>query len=117
MRGADEILFCSKKMTELQWQFCAESSALLPDKMIEALAGEKRVCLLRKGERLFAFAASCPHAGAPLCEGRVDAKGRVVCPLHGYRFNPANGYNASGEGYKLKTYPVKEEEGRIFVQL
>jgi 3-phenylpropionate/trans-cinnamate dioxygenase ferredoxin subunit len=36
--------------------------------------------------------------------------------MHKYRFNPANGYNTSGEGYKLKTYPVKEEEGRIFVE-
>lgn len=84
---------------------------------MEVPAGEKRVCLLRKAGLVFAFAATCPHAGARLCEGWPDAQGRVVCPLHQYRFNPANGYNTSGEGYKLKTYPVKEEDGRIFVQL
>lgn len=92
------------------------SEGLMPGKITELTIDEKRICLLRRDGRVFAFAATCPHAGAPLCEGWVDAQGRIVCHLHSYRFNPANGYNVSGEGYKLKTYPVKEEEGRIFVQ-
>ena len=98
------------------WHFCIHTEDLLPDTITEVLAGEKRVCLLRKQNTLCAFAATCPHAGSRLCEGWLDAQGRVVCREHKYRFNPANGYNTSGEGYKLKTYPVKEEEGRIFVQ-
>ncbi len=117
MRYADEIFFCGKKMTDITWHTCAESGELAEGVMKEAQAADKRICLLRKGGRLFAFAATCPHASAPLCEGRVDVQGRVVCPLHGYRFNPANGHNTSGEGYKLGTYPAKEEDGRIFVQL
>ncbi len=98
------------------WHECALANELEEQRMTELVVGEKRICLLRRKGTLFAFAATCPHAGARLCEGRVDPQGRIVCPLHSYRFNPANGYNASGEGYKLKTYPVKEEEGRIFVQ-
>lgn len=27
----------------------------------------------------------CPHMGAPLCAGRVDGDGRIVCPWHGLR--------------------------------
>lgn len=98
------------------WQLC-DVTQLPIDKVTEVFAGEKRICLLRNARGLFAFAATCPHSGAKLYEGRTDSQGRIVCPLHGYRFNPANGYNTSGEGYKLKTYPVKEEEGHIFVQL
>ena len=100
----------------LPWHPCIDAASLMPGRITEVLAGEKRVNLLRRDDRLFAFAALCPHAGAPLCDGRIDPLGRIVCPLHGYRFNPANGHNTSGEGYKLKTYPVKEAEGRIFVQ-
>ncbi len=99
------------------WQACTASGEVPEGQMKEVSIGDKRICVLRKGDKLLAFAATCPHAGAPLCEGRVDVQGRIVCPLHGYRFNPANGHNTSGEGYKLRTYPVKEEEGRIFVQL
>ncbi len=101
---------------ELSWHLCIGADSLSANKITEIQAGEKRICLLRKGNQLFAFAATCPHAGTRLCEGWIDAQGRVVCPQHKYRFNPANGYNTSGEGYRLKTFPVKEEEGCIFVQ-
>ena len=101
---------------DLSWHLCTDAESILPNKITEVLADEKTICLLRKDNQIYAFPALCPHAGGKLCEGWVDAQGRVVCPVHKYRFNPANGYNTSGEGYKLKTYPVKEEDGRIFVQ-
>ena len=103
-------------MQTASWHYCVEAETLLPGKITEVLAGERVVCLLRRDEKVYAFVPLCPHAGGRLCDGWIDPQGRVVCPLHKYRFNPANGYNTSGEGYKLKTYPVKEEEGRIFVQ-
>lgn len=86
-------------------------------KLIEATAGNKKIGLLRRGEEIFAFATLCPHAGAPLCDGRLDARGHIVCPLHGYRFNPANGYNSSGEGYKLTTFKTMVKDGKLFVYL
>jgi nitrite reductase/ring-hydroxylating ferredoxin subunit len=72
---------------------------------------------LKRGNEIFAFAATCPHAGARLCEGWIDAQGRIVCQLHSYRFDPANGRNTSGEGYKLRTYPVEQRNGSIFIGL
>lgn len=87
------------------------------DKIIEVSAGEKKVCLLKKEEKICAFAATCPHQGAPFCDGWIDAQGRIVCHLHKYRFDPANGRNTSGEGYKLRTYPVEIREGKIFIGL
>jgi 3-phenylpropionate/trans-cinnamate dioxygenase ferredoxin subunit len=81
----------------------------------EVNIGDKQIGLLKKGESLFAFSATCPHTGAPLCEGWLDARGHIVCPLHKYKFNPANGYNSSGEGYKLRTYPVEIRDGEFFV--
>ena len=90
----------------------------LPEAVItEATAGDKRICLLKKQEDIFAFAATCPHQTTKLCEGWLDAQGRVVCPMHKYRFDPANGRNTSGEGYKLKTYPVEIREGSIYIGL
>ena len=103
-------------MMDANWHYCLDSDQLPPNKITEVDAAGKIVCLLRRNGVLNAFAATCPHAGGRLCEGWLDAQGRVVCALHKYRFNPMNGYNTSGEGYKLKTYLVKEEEGRIFVQ-
>lgn len=103
-------------MPDLPWHFCARLEDLTEAKISELPVGGKQICLLLNNQALYAFAATCPHAGAKLCEGWLDAQARIVCPLHKYRFNPANGHNSSGEGYKLKTYRVKEEEGSIFVQ-
>ena len=100
----------------VQWHEGPLLAVLSDDLPQEFAFPDKRVGLLRRGEAVFAFAATCPHAGAPLCDSRLDAKGHLICPLHRYRFNPVNGYNSSGEGYKLKTFPVRLEEGRIFVQ-
>ncbi len=77
----------------------------------------KRIAFLRKGTAVYAFAAICPHGGARFCDGWTDYAGRIVCPLHKYKFNPANGYNTSGEGYKLKTYPVEIKEDIVYIGL
>lgn len=92
-------------------------SAFPENKLTETVVENKIVALLRRGNDIFAFAATCPHAGGRLCDGWVDMEGRIVCPLHKYRFDPANGRNTSGEGYKLKTYPVEIREENIYVGL
>jgi len=81
----------------------------------EFMAGAKKIALLKIADRVYAFAATCPHAGAPMCDGWVNSLGRLVCPLHKYNFDPATGRNTTGEGYKLFTYPIEERNGEIFV--
>lgn len=93
------------------------AAALEENKMQEFNISEKRVGLLKKGRTIYAFSATCPHTSAPLCEGWLDAKGNIVCPLHKYRFDPANGRNVSGEGYKLRIYPVEVKEDLIYIGL
>ncbi len=90
-------------------------SAVAENKLIEVTIGIRRIGLLKRGEKVYAFTAACPHAGSPLCEGWVDALGRIVCPDHKYRFDPTNGRNTTGEGYKLFTYPVEIRADEIFV--
>ena len=90
-------------------------STLQERTLTEVRVGEKRIGLLKRKNTIYAFTAACPHAGGSLCEGWVDARGRIVCPDHKYHFDPANGRNTSGEGYKLFTYPVEIRGEEIFV--
>jgi nitrite reductase/ring-hydroxylating ferredoxin subunit len=92
-------------------------SALEDNSLEEVVVGGKKIGLMKKGETVFAFAATCPHSGAPLCDGWLDARGHIVCPLHKYKFNPVNGYNSTGEGYKLRTFPVELRDGEFYVGL
>jgi 3-phenylpropionate/trans-cinnamate dioxygenase ferredoxin subunit len=92
-------------------------AALEDSKPKEVSVGEKHIGLLKNGDAIYAFAATCPHSGAPLCDGWLDARGHIVCPLHKYKFNPANGYNSTGEGYKLRTFPIEIRDSEYFVGL
>lgn len=91
------------------------ASGLEENKLTEIAVATKKIGLLKRNNAVYAFTALCPHAGAPLCEGWLDPLGRIVCPDHKYRFDPANGRNTSGEGYKLFTYRVEIRGDEIFV--
>lgn len=73
------------------------------------------ICIGKYQDALFAFAYKCPHAGGLLAEGYIDALGNVVCPVHRYKYNMANGRNTSGEGYYLKHWPVEIREDGVYV--
>ena len=70
----------------------------------------KKICCTLHGGRLFAFAYKCPHASGIMADGMIDGAGNIVCPVHRYKFSLRNGYNTSGEGYYLKTYPIEQRE-------
>lgn len=93
------------------------AASLEEGKVTEAVVGPRTIALLLRREQVLAFSPTCPHSGARLCEGWLDAMGRIVCPLHQYRFDPSNGRNTSGEGYKLRTFPVEVRDGYIYVGL
>lgn len=92
--------------SELHWQ---------DNNLMIAEVGGKKITLARIGDEIYACAYKCPHASGILADGFIDATGNIVCPLHRYKFNPANGRNVSGEGYYLKVYAAEEREAGIFV--
>jgi 3-phenylpropionate/trans-cinnamate dioxygenase ferredoxin subunit len=75
----------------------------------------KKITLAKYQGRLFACAYACPHASGILGEGYVDVSGNIVCPVHRYKYNLSDGRNVTGEGYYLKTFPVKINEEGVFV--
>ena len=56
----------------------------------EFLAAGRPVCVARIHGALSALDNECPHHGAPLSEGTIE-DGRVVCPWHGWSFDPQTG--------------------------
>lgn len=74
----------------------------------------KKITLVKYKNELFACSYLCPHASGILADGYIDAIGNIVCPVHRYKFNARNGKNVTGEGYYLKTYPVKINDEGVF---
>ncbi|MFM1963321.1 MAG: hypothetical protein RLZZ172_2166 [Bacteroidota bacterium] len=101
-----------------QWHFVAENEASLgfgKYDMVQAEIGEKTICIARFKDQLFAFQSKCPHAGAKMVMGYIDAQGNAVCPLHRFKFSLKNGYNVTGEGYNMRTYPLELRPDGIYV--
>ncbi len=103
-----------------RWIKVAESAAELFNtgrRIAQVKAAGRDICITEFNNQLHGCAAKCPHAGARIAEGWVDPLGNIVCPLHRYRFRLNNGFNASGEGYYLRTYPIMENDEGLFVGL
>jgi nitrite reductase/ring-hydroxylating ferredoxin subunit len=66
-----------------------------------------RICLVRKGDALFAVRDRCPHAGGPLHQGYLDDNGHLVCPWHRFTFCVEDGKSGAGEGFAVESFPVQ----------
>jgi nitrite reductase/ring-hydroxylating ferredoxin subunit/uncharacterized membrane protein len=73
--------------------------------------------IVRLGGHVFAFQEFCTHRFGPLSEGAI-AGGRVTCPWHRSCFDVTTGKVVDGPAKAdLKTYVVREETGRIRIEI
>jgi nitrite reductase/ring-hydroxylating ferredoxin subunit len=103
---------------EGQWIKIADNVAEIDfseNNMATITVNGKAVCIAKFGEGLHGCAAKCPHAGALMANGYIDAVGNFVCPLHRYKFSLHNGRNVSGEGYYLKTYEIAVKNDGVYI--
>lgn len=103
-----------------EWVKVAAAVSAIPfgkNGLLALMVNERAICLVLFKGQVTAVSATCPHAGAKLCKGFVDAMGNVVCPMHHYRFSALSGRNISGEGYFLKTFPIEISPDGVFVSI
>lgn len=74
----------------------------------------KTICIVNQDNKLSAFKATCPHAGADLRGGWCEG-GYWICPVHRYKYNLENGRGADGQGDYLKIYPIEIRENGVFL--
>lgn len=80
--------------------------------------GTRVVAVFRTREgQVYATQALCPHRAGPLADGLVGG-GKVVCPLHAYKFDLATGDPVGNSCSALRTYSVRvNEAGEILLQM
>jgi nitrite reductase (NADH) small subunit len=72
----------------------------------------RRIAVFRLPDRWAAIDHACPHAGGPLGDGLV-ADRCVTCPLHSRRFSLVTGERQDAPGEGVRTYEVRERDGRL----
>jgi nitrite reductase (NADH) small subunit len=78
--------------------------------------GDKTICVANVNGDFSAIDNVCLHMGGPLGEGTVE-NGKVVCPWHGWQYDPKTGATANKPNQKLAVYPLKIENGDVLVSL
>lgn len=74
----------------------------------DPLAGGTEIVLCRREGKLFAVDVLCPHEGGRIVGGPLHEGRYVMCPLHNYKFDPANGRAIGAACPDAKTYRVVE---------
>ncbi len=64
----------------------------------------------------FAVDNRCPHKGGPLADG-ILSHTSVYCPLHNWKVGLETGHVQSGGEGCVKNYPVKVENGKVYIAL
>jgi nitrite reductase/ring-hydroxylating ferredoxin subunit len=87
----------------------------IPEKRarIATIAGE-RVAVFRYDGRVSAVSNVCRHQNGPLGEGRI-LDGCIVCPWHGYQYEPASGSSPPPFTERVPTFRVRVRERRVWV--
>jgi nitrite reductase/ring-hydroxylating ferredoxin subunit len=99
-------------------------------------AGRLELGIVRwDGDQVFALRNVCPHAGGPVCEGRLgprivghgadplrlDVDERcptLTCAWHGWEFDARDGRAlAPGSRLRVRTYPAQVQDGTVLVDL
>lgn len=103
------------KQTTPEFVEAARAGEVRPGTMKRVELRGWRILLANVAGRLYAVDDTCTHEEASLSTGVL--KGELVkCPLHNSRFNVRTGEVLEEPAEEpLRTYPVREEGGRILV--
>jgi nitrite reductase (NADH) small subunit len=82
----------------------------------EFACGDKMICVANVNGTITAMDNVCLHRGGPLGQGVIE-KGKVVCPWHGWVWDPQTGQAAHNPSAKLAVYPLKMENGDVLIEI
>ena len=95
---------------------CLGDPKLDVGRLATMVAGGRALCVARTEAGYGVLDNRCPHQGGPLGDGQLE-NGFVVCPWHGYEYDPGSGAPPSGYGDSATAYPVDEREDGVYVEL
>jgi nitrite reductase/ring-hydroxylating ferredoxin subunit len=93
-----------------------QSELPTPDHVKEFPCGEKMICVANVSGTVTAMENVCLHRGGPLGQGEIE-NGKVVCPWHGWQWDPKTGAAGHNPGAKLAVYPLKIEDDNVMIEV
>ena len=98
-----------------QWFRVGDQDMLEAGAVATVQAGHHAICLSRTDSGYGAIANRCPHQGGPLGEGFLQG-GYVVCPWHGWEYDPVTGTPPGGyDDDAVASHEVEVRDDGIWV--
>jgi len=106
------------------WYIAAESRSLKRQPLASVMLGESVVLFRDDQGRVGTLEDRCAHRNAPLSAGRVS-NNCIECPYHGWRYDgqgscmhiPSLGEGAKPPRHTVRSYPVQEQDGYVWVYM
>jgi nitrite reductase (NADH) small subunit len=86
------------------------------DEAKEVPCGDKTICIANVNGVYSAMDNVCLHRGGPLGQGTIE-RGKVVCPWHGWAWDPKTGVAEQDSNAKVGVYPMKIEGGDVLIEV
>jgi len=93
-----------------------ESELPTSDEVKEFPCGAKTICVANVNGVFSALDNVCLHRGGPLGQGMIE-NGKVVCPWHGWAWDPKTGAAEQNPSLKVAVYPLKIENGDGLIEI
>jgi nitrite reductase (NADH) small subunit len=92
-----------------------QSNLPAPNEAKEFPCGDKTICVANVDGVITAMDNVCLHRGGPLGQGMIEG-GKVVCPWHGWAWDPATGAAAHNPAARVAVYPIKVEGDDVMIE-
>ena len=117
-------------------QVVAKASEVAPGTSKLVTVAGREIGIFNLNGAYFALANRCPHAGGPVCQGKIfnqveevitpekksaglrfGKQRHIVCPWHGYEFDLATGCHPGDPSMRLTPVPVAVRNGHIYISI
>ena len=104
-------------MRTTPWTDVMPADELPVDDVKGVIVGGRDIAIYTVGDAVYATDNICSHGHARLCDGFLDGH-EIECPLHQGKFDVRDGQPLCEPATQaLRSYPVKVEGSRVFVQI
>jgi naphthalene 1,2-dioxygenase ferredoxin component len=104
-------------MSTTNWVDALSADDLPTDDVVGLAVAGRDIAVYTVGDTVFATDNLCTHGHARLCDGFLDGH-EIECPLHQGKFDIRDGKPLCEPVTEpLRSYPVRVEGGRVFLQL
>lgn len=93
-------------------RICSQAELPAAGEVGEFTVDGRALCVANVGGTVSVLDGVCPHEEGPLGEGVIE-DGRVVCPWHGYAFDPRTGISQQDPDMKATVFESVVEGGEL----